>query len=100
LRALADSDVALSVGELAHRTFLLGPSLSRMLVTLDRRSLVTRSAGIGDARRADLLITPLGLDLVSTIAPLSEAVYDRIENHLEDGDLGGLYGLLERVAQL
>ena len=44
LRALADADTALSVGELAERTYLLGPSLSRMLTLLDDRGLIARSS--------------------------------------------------------
>ena len=39
LRALEDADTALSVGELAERTYLLGPSLSRMLALLDDREI-------------------------------------------------------------
>ena len=100
LRALVDADNALSVGELAEQTFLLGPSLSRMLSSLDDRSLITRTPDTGDARRAEITITPDGIDLVSAIAPLSEAAYDRIDQELGDGEIDRLYGLLTRVAQL
>lgn len=97
LRALADSPDELSVGELAERTFLLGPSLSRMLVALDDRGLIERSSG-SDARRSHITISSVGLDLVSRIAPLSEAVYDGINQRLEPGELDRLYELLKRLA--
>src|SRR5687768_9524932 len=44
LRALDDANGSVTVGELSDQTFLLGPSLSRMLVKLDDRGLITRSA--------------------------------------------------------
>ena len=97
LRALADAPTPISVGELAERTFLLGPSLSRMLVALDERRLIERDAAT-DARRAALTIAPAGVELVTAIAPLSEAAYTRIETHLQPGDLAQLYRLLERLA--
>lgn len=100
LRALVDADGPVSVGELAERTFLLGPSLSRMLVTLDERRLIVRTPGIGDARRADITISDDGIDLVARIAPESEAAYERIADALDDGELDQLYGLLARLAAL
>ncbi len=99
LRALHDAATALSVGELAERTFLLGPSLSRMLVSLDDRGLITRTSVPEDARRADITITPTGIELVATIAPRSEAAYDTIDAHLDVGELDQLYDLLERLAR-
>ncbi|MGH1505394.1 MAG: homoprotocatechuate degradation operon regulator HpaR [Acidimicrobiales bacterium] len=100
LRALNGSDQALSVGELAGRTNLLGPSLSRMLVGLDERGLVRRQPGADDARRAEVSITDAGVTLVATIAPTSEARYRQIEAELGNADLEHLYRLLEKVASL
>ncbi len=99
LRALDDADAQLSVGELAERTFLLGPSLSRMLVALDERGLIVRRRA-GDARRAEITISAVGRGLVERIAPLSEAAYDRIDGSLEPGDLDRLYDLLDRMAAI
>ncbi len=98
LRALADGAGPRSVGVLAEQTFLLGPSLSRMLVTLEDRGLVVRRADDGDGRRAEITITAAGLELVATIAPLSEAEYERIERSLSPGELDSLYRLLARLA--
>ena len=100
LRALVDADGPLSVGELADRTFLLGPSLSRMLVSLEDRGVIARSSRAGDARRAEITITQGGLDLVARIAPRSESAYSRIDEQLDSGELDELYRLLARVAQL
>jgi homoprotocatechuate degradation regulator HpaR len=100
LRALEDADTALSVGELAERTYLLGPSLSRMLALLDDRGLIARSSVPGDARRADIRITATGFELVAAIAPRSEAAYAHIEERIGNDELEELYVLLDRVARL
>ncbi len=100
LRALEDAESALSVGELANRTFLLGPSLSRMLVSLDDRGLIARTSVLGDARRVEITITAIGLELVAEIAPRSESAYEHIESRLGPGELEQLYALLDKVARL
>ncbi len=100
LRALVDAERPMSVGELADATFLLGPSLSRMLASLDERGLIDRSSGTADARRAQITIAAAGVELVARIAPRSERAYERIGAGLDDGELDGLYALLARVAQL
>lgn len=100
LRALADSPEPLTVGDLVERTFLLGPSLSRMLVTLGERGLITRSADAGDARRSKIGVSADGRRLVSSIAPRSEMVYDEISEQLGTQDLEHLYQLLRRIAEL
>lgn len=79
LRALTSAEAPLSVGELAERTFLLGPSLSRILSHLEDRSLVDKTNQPTDQRRFLLTLTDAGRSLVATIAPHSEAAYNEIE---------------------
>lgn len=100
LRALDDADEPVTVGELVDRTFLLGPSLSRMLVTLDDRGLITRSTDRGDARRSQVAISGAGRRLVAAIAPHSETVYTEIGSQLGRADLDQLYDLLRRTADI
>jgi homoprotocatechuate degradation regulator HpaR len=97
LRALRDAEAPLSVGELAERTFLLGPSLSRMLASMDERGLLERATA-SDARRAEISISAGGLELVSEIAPSSEHAYGRIDALLDPGELDVLYGLLAKLS--
>jgi len=96
LRALHDADQPLSVGELAARTYLLGPSLSRMLVTLEERELIVRETA-ADARRSEIVIAPAGREVVAAVAPQSEATYSTIESQLDPGELDELYRLLAKV---
>ncbi len=100
LRALDDANESITVGELADRTFLLGPSLSRMLVTLEDRELITRSADRGDARRSQVAISRSGRRLVAAIAPHSETVYGEIGGRLGPAELELLYDLLRRTAAI
>ena len=79
LRALAASAAPLEVGELAEVTFLLGPSLSRILTNLEGRGLVARRTVQSDQRRAEISLSRQGLALVAEVAPTSEATYNRIE---------------------
>lgn len=100
LRALDHVDQPLSVGELADQTFLLGPSLSRMLSSMADRELIERTQHADDARRTEITITEAGRALVGTIAPESEAWYSTIESHLGPADLRELHRLLDHLAEL
>ncbi|MDH3755057.1 MAG: homoprotocatechuate degradation operon regulator HpaR [Acidimicrobiia bacterium] len=79
LRALAAVDEPTAVGELADHTFLLAPSLSRILTNLEGRNLVERRAVAHDQRRATIALTATGRAVVRRIAPSSETVYNQIE---------------------
>ncbi len=97
LRSLTAADDPLSAGEVAERTFLLGPSLSRILANLEERSLIIRSTAPSDQRRSLLELTSGGRELVATVAPHSEAAYNQIE---EDFGKQRLHDLLDELAAL
>jgi len=88
------------VGELAEHTFLLGPSLSRILTNLSERGLVSRSTDTEDQRRSWIDLTTNGRQLVAEIAPHSEARYDAIEAQLGPRKLAQLFTLLEDLAAI
>lgn len=97
LRALASSRTPLEVGAIAEATFLLAPSLSRILKDLEGRGLVARSPVATDQRRAEISLTTNGFDLVAAVAPRSEAVYNDIEAAFGDK---ALQRLLNQLADL
>lgn len=99
LRALSNTDVPLSAGTLAERTSLLGPSLSRMLVSLEERKLIRRSTA-SDGRTSEIEISPDGKILVATVGPVSEAAYSSIEAQLGPHELAELLRLLERLTRI
>jgi homoprotocatechuate degradation regulator HpaR len=105
LRALAPSDsdanaerTATGIGELAGRVLLLGPSLSRIVVTLEERGLVRRDRDDADARRSPIVITDAGLALVRAVAPRAEQIYAAIESRFGAERLARLIDELTELA--
>jgi homoprotocatechuate degradation regulator HpaR len=97
LRALA-GHAALEISELASVTCLLLPSLSRILPQLESRGLIARHPVPSDLRRANLVLTSAGLDLIATHAPESEAIYRAIEQRFGTERLAQLFELLHQLA--
>ena len=97
IRALAGSELSLDVGEIAEATFLLGPSLSRILSNLEGRELITREPDRRDQRRSSVALAPAGRVLFGEIAPESEEIYGLIEKSFGDGRLSDLLSLLNEL---
>lgn len=93
IRALAALD-NIDAGELARRSFLLAPSLTRILQYLETEKLVARSSDVNDQRRAVFELTARGKKLFSRVAPDSEALYADIEREFGVEKLQALYRLL------
>lgn len=93
LRALVEED-KLEVTALAQRSFILMPSLSRILQNLEARKLIIRRPVKHDQRRALISVTDGGRALVAAIAPKSEGHYAEIERVIGPEKLEVLYGLL------
>ena len=94
IRALADYDRS-DAGELARRSFLLAPSLTRILQYLEGERLVRRSSDVSDQRRSVLSLTGKGRKLFDEVAPDSASLYDDIESAFGRKKLELLYELLE-----
>ena len=97
IRALAGSELPLDVGEIAEATFLLGPSLSRILANLEGRELITRKPDRRDQRRSSVALAPAGLALFGKVAPESEEIYGLVEKSFGDGRLTELLTLLNEL---
>lgn len=100
LRALTSNEGPVDAGELAAATFLLAPSLSRILVNLDGRGLITRTVDPDDQRRSLIRLSTQGSDLVRAIAPESEARYERLEAAFGTARLRELLDELHDLAAL
>jgi homoprotocatechuate degradation regulator HpaR len=94
IRALADYE-PMDASELAERSFLLAPSLTRILQFLEGENLVKRSADKNDQRRSVLSLTAKGRRLFSRVAPDSAVLYDEIESEFGAERMALLYELLE-----
>ncbi|HNP35483.1 MAG TPA: homoprotocatechuate degradation operon regulator HpaR [Woeseiaceae bacterium] len=93
LRALSEFD-ALDASELAKRSFLLAPSLTRILQHLEAKSLLRRSYDDNDQRRLVVEITAAGRRLFEQVAPESEQLYSGIEEEFGSERLERMYELL------
>jgi homoprotocatechuate degradation regulator HpaR len=96
LRALNHTG-AIQVTELARLTFLLAPSLSRILRDLSRRRLIERKPVKGDRRRNVVSITKVGLNLIRAEAPHSETGYAEIARRFGKKRLAALQGMLWKL---
>ena len=98
LRAL-DAAPAASVGDLAARACLLGPSVSRMMRTMEAQGWIDRSPDRADGRRSLITLAPGGRRLVEAIGPASEAAYRDIETSLGRAQLDGLLRALDDLTR-
>jgi homoprotocatechuate degradation regulator HpaR len=96
LRALSSSKT-LEAAELARATYLLGPSLSRILKDLEGRGLIERHSDPADLRRAHIGISEAGYDLILRISPESETIYSAIAAAYGADRMEALQRLLEEL---
>lgn len=99
LRALSEYD-SVDASELATRSFLLAPSLSRILQHLESENLIRRSYDEADQRRLVVQITAAGKRLFDQVAPESESLYNTIETEFGTERLESLYELLAEFYQV
>lgn len=100
LRALASSPAPMDAGELADTTCLLAPSLSRILVALERRSLITRETPEHDRRRSIISLSGPGREVVADIAPHSEMIYEQLEDEFGAERLQALISELDALTEI
>lgn len=93
LRALASLD-EIDVTGLANATFLLAPSLTRILRDLERRKVVRRRADPTDLRAALISLSPRGRALVDEVGVESERIYSALEARFGQARMATLMALL------
>ena len=96
LRALAHSG-PMEVTELAKATFLLAPSLSRILPDMEKRQLIGRRQVDSDLRRSVVSLEPKGLRLIAAHAPDSERIYSAIAERFGVERVTQLFTLLHEL---
>ena len=99
LRVLAE-DGTLDATEVAARAFILGPSLTRMIKSLEERSLIVRLKDDHDGRRVLLSISPAGQNLLDRVMPTSRRIYEEIDAQFGKQRTEALLTMLEDLAEL
>ena len=82
---------------LADATFLLPPSLSRILKDLEQRELILRRGSDEDMRRSIVAIGPKGRALIESAGEVSEAIYREITNRFGAAKLSALQEALREL---
>lgn len=93
IRVLA-THPAIDAKELAHRSLILPPSLTRIVKNLEADGLVRRRPGAADQRRVQLSLSAAGRERYDAVVPSSEAIYRAIEGRFGSGKLEALLDLL------
>lgn len=99
LRALSSKN-AVEVAELSELTFLLGPSLSRILKELEGRKVISRMTPDTDQRRGIISITAKGRQLIEEVGVDSEAIYAEITSRFGDKKLSTLQAMLGNLEEV
>ena len=99
LRVLSEAGM-LDASEVAEKAFILAPSLTRMLRSLEERSLITRHKDKGDGRRVLLALAPAGQRVIQEVMPDSRRVYADIDARFGAGRVEDLLDMLEELAAL
>lgn len=81
IRALAEGG-AIDAGTAAQRSCVHPASFSRILRSLQKRGVLRAEQSSVDSRRLLVELTPAGRELFSRMAPVSEAIYRRLEHKL------------------
>ena len=89
----------LDASQLAIRALVLGPSLTRMIKTLEKSKLVTKRSDKSDGRRTIISITPKAKALIKEVTPESAAIYKDIEEKFGTEQIEQLLDLLEALAK-
>lgn len=87
------------LGELAERTTIDISTLSRLLVTMQRRQLITRRRSGSDGRALSLTLTAKGLDLITTIMPIAVGLEEIATRGMSASDVKRLRTLLKKAFQ-
>jgi len=94
---LIQHDPTQDISDLVRSSFLLGPSLSRILRDLAARGLIVRTPDPRDARRAFHSLTPEGEALIARVRPDFDPVYAGMSAKLDDKQVRELNQLLENL---
>jgi len=88
------------VSALAEATYLLAPSLSRILPDMEARHLISRKQADSDLRRSVISLERKGLRLIAMHAPRSESIYEEIARRFGQQRLEQLFTLLRELEEV
>lgn len=97
LRVLNEAGT-LDASEVADRAFILAPSLTRMIRSLEERGFISKHKDKGDGRRVLLKLAPAGEDVIHEVLPDSRKIYAVLEERFGRERIDQLVDLLGELA--
>ncbi|BCH56814.1 homoprotocatechuate degradation operon regulator HpaR [Agrobacterium vitis] len=88
----------LDASEVAERAFILAPSLTRMIRSLEERGFISKHKDSADGRRVLLKIAPAGEMIIREVMPDSRKIYQDLENRFSRERMEILLELLDELA--
>ena len=99
IRILAERGMV-DASEMADRAFILAPSLTRIIRSLEERGIITKAKDENDGRRVLLQITPSGLAIIEEVAPESRLIYEKLEKRFGAKRIDELLDMLDELASI
>ncbi len=89
----------IDASELAQKSFLLSPSLTRILKYLENENIVKRTGDAKDLRRSVFSLTKKGKQIIAKVAPETESLYREIELLFGVKEFDEILSLLENFSR-
>jgi len=99
LRVLHENGL-MDAKELAKSACVLAPSLTRIIKNLEEKNMLTRRADGKDGRRVLLQILPLGAQLIESVTPEVQVIYQGLNDKYGAQKMSDLLDLLHDVVEL
>lgn len=99
IRTLAEAGT-LDATEVADKAFILAPSLTRMIKSLEERGFITKHKDEADGRRVLLKLAPAGRAIIDEVMPDSRRVYAEIDARFGADRIDDLLDMLDELAAL
>lgn len=90
----------LDASEVADKAFILAPSLTRMIKSLEQRGFLTKHKDKEDGRRVLLRIAPAGTAMIEAVMPDSRRVYAEIDARFGRERVDMLLDMLDDLASI
>jgi homoprotocatechuate degradation regulator HpaR len=97
IRILGEQGI-IDASEMAEKAFILAPSLTRIIRTLEERGLLHKHKDENDGRRVLLEITPAGLEIIYKVTPESRLIYKQLEARFGAEKIDALLDMLDELA--
>lgn len=97
---VVNEDEEVDASDLADRTCIMAPSLTRIIRSLEERGLINRRKHEQDGRRTMLSITDKGIALIEAVAPESRNIYAELRERYGNERYEALLDFLEDLTKL